>query len=247
MDPTDDTPTLSPFDTLEETFRLLSDGPRPIALDGSAIVGLPDREIPLRELRAMLLHPSVAFSVRDAVLRTLVERAQAEGGRWTVGLAGVLLPGLRRAIWPLFEACPQKLDELEAEALTAFLVRARPLPAGARPDRLVAVLADPGRGGPAPARRAGRTGRARHRPGARRPAPAVGPSRLRLGQGRRRRGDRPRRRRPDLLDAPRAPKPRRGRQEARHLLQGVPPPACESRGDLGRVHRIRLVLPVRFC
>ena len=129
MDPTDDTPTLSPFDTLEETFRLLSDGPRPIALDGSAIVGLPDREIPLRELRAMLLHPSVAFSVRDAALRALVERAQAEGGRWTVGLAGVLLPGLRRAIWPLFEACPQKLEELESEALTAFLValaRCRP-------------------------------------------------------------------------------------------------------------------------
>jgi len=41
----------------------------------------------------------------------------------------VLLPGLRRVIWPLFEACPQKLDELEAEALTAFLValaRCRP-------------------------------------------------------------------------------------------------------------------------
>ena len=129
MHTTDDASTLSPFDTLEETFRLLSDGPRPIALDGSAIVGLPNREIPLRELRAMLLHPSVAFSVRDAALRALVERAQAEGGRWTVGLAGVLLPGLRRAIWPLFEACPQKLDELEAEALSAFLValaRCRP-------------------------------------------------------------------------------------------------------------------------
>jgi len=116
------TTPLSPFDTLEETFRLLSDGPRPIALDGSAIVGLPDREIPLRELRAMLLHPSVAFSVRDAALRALVERAQAERGRWTVGLAGMLLPGLRRVIWPLFEACPRKLDELEAKALTAFLV-----------------------------------------------------------------------------------------------------------------------------
>jgi hypothetical protein len=77
----------------------------------------------------MLLHPSVAFSVRDAALGALVERAQAEGGRWTVGLAGVLLPGLRRAIWPLFEACPQKLEELESEALTAFLValaRCRP-------------------------------------------------------------------------------------------------------------------------
>lgn len=129
MDPAEDAPVLSPFDTLEETFRILSAGPHPLALDGTAIAGLPDREIPLRQLRAMLLHPSVPFSVRDAALGVLVARAKAEGGRWTVGLAGVLLPGLRRAIWPLFEACPEKLDDLEAEALTAFLValaRCRP-------------------------------------------------------------------------------------------------------------------------
>ena len=121
MDTTDDAPALSPFDTLEETFRILSAAPHPLALDGTAIAGLPDREIPLRELRAMLLHPSVAFTVRDAAVGALVELAQAEGGRWTVGLAGVMLPGLRRAIWPLFEACPQKLDDLEAEALVALL------------------------------------------------------------------------------------------------------------------------------
>ncbi len=129
MDTTDDAPALSPFDTLEETFRILSAAPHPLALDGTAIAGLPDREIPLQELRAMLLHPSVAFTVRDAAVGALVELAQAEGGRWTVGLAGVLLPGLRRAIWPLFEACPQKLEELESEALTAFLAalaRCRP-------------------------------------------------------------------------------------------------------------------------
>ena len=121
MDTTDDAPALSPFDTLEETFRILSAAPHPLALDGTAIVGLPDREIPLRELRAMLLHPSVDYTARDAAIGALVELAQAEGGRWTVGLAGVMLPGLRRAIWPLFEACPEKLDDLEAEALVALL------------------------------------------------------------------------------------------------------------------------------
>ena len=121
MDTTDDAPSLSPFDTLEETFQSLSAAPHPLALDGTAIAGLPDREIPLRELRAMLLHPSVAFTVRDAAVGALVELAQAEGGRWTVGLAGVMLPGLRRAIWPLFEARPDKLCDLEAEALVALL------------------------------------------------------------------------------------------------------------------------------
>lgn len=47
--------------------------------------------------------------------------AQAEGGRWTVGLAGVLLPGLRRAAWPLVQACPGKTLDIEAETLAALL------------------------------------------------------------------------------------------------------------------------------
>jgi hypothetical protein len=89
--------TDSPFDTLEKTFDLLVTGPNPLALDGTSLDGLPDRAIPLGELKAMLLHPSVSFDVRDAVVDELVARSRAKGGAWTVGLAGVLLPGLRRA------------------------------------------------------------------------------------------------------------------------------------------------------
>ena len=113
--------TDSPFDTLERTFDLLVCPPRPLALDGTGIVGLPDRPIPLGELKGRLLHPSTPFAVRDAVVGELVARAQAEGGRWSVGLAGVLLPGLRRAVWPLVQACPGKAEEIEAETLAAFL------------------------------------------------------------------------------------------------------------------------------
>src|ERR1019366_6932692 len=51
-----------------------------------------------------------------------VARARSHGGAWTVGLAGVLLPGLRRAVWPLVQACPGKAADIEAEALAAFLV-----------------------------------------------------------------------------------------------------------------------------
>ena len=121
--------TDSPFDTLERTFTLLVSGPGALALDGTAVAGLPDRPIPLGELKARLLHPSTPFAARDAIVAELVARAQAEGGRWTVGLAGVLLPGLRRTIRPLTEACPGKADDLEAEALAAFVAavgRCRP-------------------------------------------------------------------------------------------------------------------------
>ena len=113
--------TDSPFDTLEKTFGLLVTGPRPLALDGTPIDGLPDRPVPLDELQAMLLHPSMSYPVRDRVVGALVARAKAEGGAWSVGLAGVLLPGLRRAVWPLVQSCPEKADDLEAETLAAFL------------------------------------------------------------------------------------------------------------------------------
>lgn len=113
--------TDSPFDMLEKTFDLLVTGPHPLALDGTGVRGLPNRLIPLGELKGRLLHPSTPFVTRDAIVGGLVARAQAEGGRWSVGLAGVLLPGLRRAAWPLMQVCPGKADEIEAETLAAFL------------------------------------------------------------------------------------------------------------------------------
>jgi hypothetical protein len=113
--------TDSPFDTLERTFTLLTTGPRPLSIDGSALEGLPDRQVPLDELKSRLLHPSTPFAVRDAAIGELVSRAQQEGGRWSVGLAGVLLPGLRRITWSLVRTCPGKAADIESETLAAFL------------------------------------------------------------------------------------------------------------------------------
>ena len=112
--------TDSPFDTLEKTFDLLVTGPNPLALDGTSLDGLPDRAIPLGELKAMLLHPSMSFAAATR-WSTSSSPLRAKGGAWTVGLAGVLLPGLRRAVWPLVQACPGKAADIEAETLAAFL------------------------------------------------------------------------------------------------------------------------------
>jgi DNA-directed RNA polymerase specialized sigma24 family protein len=129
-------PEASPFAALERAFALLCAGPRPLALDGAGITGLPERPVPLDELRDRLLHPSTSYATRDAALQALVGRARAEGGAWAVGLAGVLLPGLRRAVAPLVAACPGKAADLEAETLAGLLVAlgrcspGRPRPAG---------------------------------------------------------------------------------------------------------------------
>ncbi len=132
---------LSPFDTLETAFSLLVAGPSPLSVDGRQVRGLPDRPVPLDELRGRLLHPSVSYHTRDMALAVLLRRAKHEGGAWTVGLAGVLLPGLRRAAAPLAKAMPGKAADLEAEMLAALVETIAALPA--RADRIAARLVWP--------------------------------------------------------------------------------------------------------
>jgi len=115
-------PAPSPLDVLETTFRLLTSGPDPLALDGAVLGrGLPARPIPLDELRSILLHPSTGYAARDAAVGELVGRAQAHGGAWTVGLAGVLLPGLRRVAGHLAREFPGDTADIDAEVLAGFL------------------------------------------------------------------------------------------------------------------------------
>jgi hypothetical protein len=115
-----------PFDVLDRSFRLLVCEPAPLALDGRMVGhGLPARPIPLDVLRGLLLHPSVGFDARDAALTWLVQRAQADGGGWLVGLAGVLLPGIGRRVYPLCRAFPRLAPDLEAEALAGLLQAVR--------------------------------------------------------------------------------------------------------------------------
>ncbi len=115
-------PDPSPFDVLEAAFRLLTSGPEPVSLDGRAVGhGLPARPINLGELRGLLLDPSVGFPARDAAVARLARQARDHGGAATVGLAGVLLPGLRRGTIPLARACPGKAADVEAAVLAGLV------------------------------------------------------------------------------------------------------------------------------
>ena len=131
-----------PFDTLEATFTLLTRGPAPLALDGRQVGhGLPARMLALDELRRLLLDSSLGFAARDAVLVVLVDRAKTHGGQATIALAGVLLPGLRRAIAPLTLANPQRIWDLQAEVLAGLLEAVAAFPTPTRKvDRVAARL-----------------------------------------------------------------------------------------------------------
>jgi hypothetical protein len=117
-----------PFDVLDEAFRLLATGSRPLSINGADVAGLPQREIPLDELKARLLHPSSRYATRDRALEILLSRAHAEGGPWVIGLVGVLLPGLRRSAAPLVRCHPDKAADIEAEMLAAVVATMQKTP-----------------------------------------------------------------------------------------------------------------------
>ena len=52
---------LDALDAVDAAFRLLTAGPQPLALHASRLAaGLPDRLVPLDELRVLLLHPATS-------------------------------------------------------------------------------------------------------------------------------------------------------------------------------------------
>jgi hypothetical protein len=111
-----------PFEAAESAFALLCAGPAPLALHTSRIAaGLPDRPVPLDELRVLLLHPATSARTRNLVWAELVRRARAGDPAWVIGLAGVAMPGLRRAAGNLAAAYRGDPADLQAEVLAGFL------------------------------------------------------------------------------------------------------------------------------
>jgi len=128
------TPDPAALDVLDTSFRLLVSGPSPLALDGRILgSGLPARLIPLDELRALLLRRSTPFAARDAAVAELLRRARDDHDTWTVGLAGVLVPGLRRVAATLAEDYPGDPADIDAEVLAGLVAAiGRIDPAGSR-------------------------------------------------------------------------------------------------------------------
>ena len=89
--------------------------------------GLPDRLVPVTELRVLLLHPATGPAARNAVWAELVRRARAGDPAWTVALAGIAMPGLRRAVASLAPAYRGDPADLQSEVLAGFLAAMRAL------------------------------------------------------------------------------------------------------------------------
>ena len=114
-------PARNALDIARDAFMSLVTGPRPLSLDGRSSPGLPDRCLPLDEVRDRLLVRDCPGDTRDAVWAQLVHRSRTQGAAWTVGCVGVALPALTSVAAELTARFAGDPSDVHAEVLAGFL------------------------------------------------------------------------------------------------------------------------------
>ncbi len=102
-------------------FEWLCCPPQPLTLDCRGVADLPPTDMPLGELRELLLHPETATAARDAVWRKLIALSRTGRPEWKIAAVGMALPALRRVAGALRRGCRDTEADLDGELLTGFL------------------------------------------------------------------------------------------------------------------------------
>jgi hypothetical protein len=114
-------PTASALDHIEAQFQALNFTAHPLTIDGYDIGhGLPDRPMPLTEIRDRLAQRTATNELKDAVWSILVRRAQADSDLWGVGAAGVMMRGLRHIAAKVSRGVDFHRHDLHSEVLLGF-------------------------------------------------------------------------------------------------------------------------------
>ncbi|RKT86433.1 hypothetical protein SAMN05421805_10674 [Saccharopolyspora antimicrobica] len=111
----------NPLDAAREAFGWLTAGDHPVAVDGRLFDHLPAREIPVDELRDLLLAQGCPRQVWDQVWSHVISRARIEGGTWTITAVGLALPMLTSLAARLTERYADDPSDIHAEILRGFL------------------------------------------------------------------------------------------------------------------------------
>ncbi|MGW0517430.1 hypothetical protein [Crossiella sp. NPDC003009] len=107
---------------LEKQFRRSCCGRDPLEVDGWELGhDLPERMVPLDELRLLLLKRRADRQLSDSVWSLLVTRARQDRSRWTLGALGMMLPGLSRAASRIMNHRRLERAEVESELVLGFL------------------------------------------------------------------------------------------------------------------------------
>ena len=113
----------TPLAAAQRAFTLLTLPPTLLVFDCRGRAGLPQRILPVDELKRVLIADTTPRPVRDAVWRELVTRARRDGPAWVVAAVGIAMPGLRRAAGKLSTGWPGDSSDRDSELLTGFLTR----------------------------------------------------------------------------------------------------------------------------
>lgn len=114
-------PVLNSLDLARNYFAHLTTGSDPLSLDGRVFAGLPNRHIPVDEIRDLLLTRTCPPETRDAVWAHLVGLARREGAIWTGAAVGVAMPALTAAAARLSSRSASDRLDVPAEVLRGFL------------------------------------------------------------------------------------------------------------------------------
>ena len=120
--------TLPAFAAVEVAFAGVVQAPTPISFDARTVPGLPQRIVPLDELRELLTTETFDSDVTDALWRQIACHAREWGEAWTLAAAGLALPALTRMAGQILRRRNHNADDVASEMLAAFLAALRAAP-----------------------------------------------------------------------------------------------------------------------
>ncbi|MFF5985952.1 hypothetical protein [Prauserella flavalba] len=111
----------NPLDTARESFGWLTVGPHPVVVDGRLFDHLPDRDVPVDELRDLLLRPDCPRATWDEVWAHVILKSRLQGATWTIVAVGLALPTLIPIAARLTAHYVGDPTDIHAEVLRGFL------------------------------------------------------------------------------------------------------------------------------
>jgi hypothetical protein len=109
----------------EKAFELLTCEPAPLSFDARPVPGLPDKTMPLDQLRKLVLFERYDSDTTDALWRQLALHARQWGPAWVVGAIGVALPALTHLAAKISRGHRRHAEDVDSEVLAGFLAALR--------------------------------------------------------------------------------------------------------------------------
>ncbi len=112
----------TPLQVIEQRFAELAAPPISLFLSGALLgAGFPNQDIPLDELRLILLKRQTSGAMKDVVWAEVVRRAHERGEPWVTAALGLMMPALLKFARSLRRPRQGDSADIESEIIEGFL------------------------------------------------------------------------------------------------------------------------------